>query len=109
MRRKVKDRTQLDMYEQQKQAWLDQARLVAQRIAYEEGSVTAEDIRVQCPIPGGIHRNTMGKIFADPKTFVSNGFKKSRTPSRNGAIICVWQLTEEARLHWMSHYKRKAG
>lgn len=105
----VAQKNQMDLLGDEKMQWLSSARIAAQKIAFEDGSVTAEDIRRACPIPGWINKNVMGKLFADRKTFVWNGVKKSSTASRKGGLISVWMLTEEARLHWTSHYTRKAG
>jgi hypothetical protein len=100
---------QPDLFVDAKLQWMSEARMVAARIALEEGSVTAEDVRVHCPLPGEVHKNTMGKIFSDRKTFVWNGVKKSHIASRKGGMISVWKLTNDAELQLRSHYRRKVG
>lgn len=109
MRRRARDPRQGDLLQQAKEEYLRQARTAAEIIAYETGSVSAEDVRRRCPIPGGIHKNVMGRLFCDRKTFIFAGIKKSATPTRKGGIICTWRLTDEAHAQWQSHYERKAG
>lgn len=105
-RKPVRNPKQMDLMASQKDEWLRQARIAAERIAFETGSVTAEDIRKSHPVPSGVNKNVMGKLFADRTTFRSDGYKKSTTGSRKGGIILIWKLTEKAEAHWRSHYGR---
>lgn len=99
----------MDLLQSVKAQWLEQARLAAQRIAFETGSVTAEDVRHACPLAAGLHPNTMGKVFAMKDTFSTSGVKKSTIGSRKGGVIWVWRLTEKAEQQWRDHYSRRAG
>jgi hypothetical protein len=77
--------------------YLEAARKAAVRIARERGSVSFDEVRRECPIPGGFHRNIAGGIFKT-KQFIWSGVKKSTTPSRKGGMIGVYTLREQLNL-----------
>ncbi len=108
MKRKIKDKKQLDLIEEQKRIWVVNARQTAIEIAAREGSVSADDVRERFPIPGGIHRNVMGRLFKVP-VFVFSGIKKSDTPSRKGGLICTYRLAESVRNEMEQRYGRRAS
>ena len=58
-----------------KDEWLERARDLAQRIALDHGSVTADDIHEALPIPKGVDGRTMGSVFDGLKCV---GYEKSR-------------------------------
>ena len=107
--KRAKDHNQLNAFTSLADDWLRSARDLAKRIAFEEGSVTAEDINRRHPLPSGLHPNTMGKLFSVRDVFRWNGTKKSQTPSRKGGIISIWMLTDEATEQMKAFYYRKSG
>ena len=58
-----------------KEEWLTKAREVANQIALDHGSVTADDIHEALPIPRGVDGRTMGSVFDGLKCI---GYEKSR-------------------------------
>ena len=97
---------QSTLFTEQDRLRLLEARKVAMRIAFEEGSVSADLVREKFPLVESIHRNAIGALFKT-KDFIWNGVKKSRTPSRKGGLISVYRLTEEAERHMESQYERR--
>jgi hypothetical protein len=97
---------QPDLFTDQDQQRLVEARKVAMRIAFEEGSVSADLVREKFPLVESIHRNAIGSLFKT-KEFIWNGVKKSRTPSRKGGLISVYRLTDEAIAFVEGQYARR--
>ena len=58
-----------------KDEWLAKAREVANQIALDRGSVTADDVREMLPVPKGVDGRTMGRVFNGMKCI---GYEKSR-------------------------------
>ena len=58
-----------------KDEWLTRAREVANTIALQRGSVTADDVREILPVPNGVDGRTMGSVFNGMKCI---GYEKSR-------------------------------
>jgi len=69
--------------------WISQARTVAKRLAYEQGSVTSDDIHEHCPPPSNAHPNVMGAVFKDLGLRVVS-FATTKRPSGHGRLIRVY-------------------
>ena len=69
--------------------WLDNARRVAQSIARERGSVTADDLREFLPEPP--HHNLMGAVFAGSE-WALVGYEQSRRPKAHARLLRRWRL-----------------
>lgn len=98
---------QPDLFTNEQRRYLEEARRVAMQIAYEQGSVSADDVREKFPTIEVLHRNAIGGLFKT-SDFVHRGFKKSSTPSRKGGIICTYGLSENAEKFLRQQFKRKA-
>jgi hypothetical protein len=72
-----------------KEEWLEIAREVAERIAIERGSVTADDIWDACPPPKSINPKTMAGVF---KGFRYLSHVKSRRSECHHRSICRFAL-----------------
>lgn len=99
-------RTEPDLFDEIERSRLIEARNVAMRIAFEEGSVSADQVREKFPLVESLHRNAIGSLFKT-KDFIWNGVKKSRTPSRKGGMISVYRLTDEAAMMMEGKYNRR--
>lgn len=88
---------QQEIFQRESEEWLAAARKVARRIATERGTVSSDDVRKQCPITGGIHRNAVGSIFKT-RDFIWTGVKRSSTPSRKAGMIGVYMLRDQPHI-----------
>jgi hypothetical protein len=86
---------QLELYKNLNRDWIDAARRAAIRIAKEQGQVSSDEVRRECPITGSVHRKAMGSLFKT-KDFIWSGVKKSTTKTRKGGMIGVYTLSDQA-------------
>ena len=108
MKKNVKANNQLNAFDVDDAERLRQAREVAMRIAFEEGTVSADVVREKFPVVECLHRNAIGSLFKTNE-FEFAGIKKSRTPSRKGGIIMTYRLTNDAEAMVRMNYSRFAG
>ena len=73
--------------------WLYQARAVARDLARKNGSVTIDQVRVQCPPPHGIDPRIMGAVFTR-KHFVAPVWVDSKRKECHFRPIRVFQLRQ---------------
>lgn len=104
--KRSKDPKQQRINFSEEESRLIEARKVAMRIAFEGGTVSADQVREKFPLVESLHKNAIGSLFKSPD-FVWNGVKKSRTPSRKGGLISVYRLTEEAISFMAGQYARR--
>lgn len=72
--------------------WLAYARRVAVRLAREQGSVSADDLRAAgVETPEGVSFNIWGSVFNDSR-FVFAGYCKSKRPEAHSNLIRRWSL-----------------
>ena len=69
--------------------WVSQARAVAKRVAYEQGTVSSDDIHELCPPPPDAHPNVMGAVFKNLGLRVVS-FTTTKRPSGHGRLIRVY-------------------
>ena len=74
-------------------AWVEQAVSVIERLAREQDTVTAEDLRKHHDEPE--HQNQIGSAFKNAyrlKLIEPVGYRQSRDKSRRGGALRVWAL-----------------
>ena len=79
------------LFEQTKESWLEEARGVARKLLASKPYITIDDVTAECPLPGYLHKNTIGSVFKDSQ-FKTVGITKSTRPSRNSGLIMRWAL-----------------
>lgn len=89
-------KTANDLFAQERQVWVDDARAVARKLLMERTYITINDVLKKCPRPTYLHRNTNGQVFRH-KDFKTYGFEKSKAKLAKGRIICQWQLDPRVR------------
>lgn len=80
-----------DLFQSEKQEWLESCRITARNLLREKPFVTVEDVLKECPRPNFVHRNTTGHIFNDPD-FKCVGWLPSKRPAMNGRYVRTWRL-----------------
>lgn len=73
--------------------WCEQAVSVIERLAREQDTVTAEDLRKHHDEPE--HQNQIGSAFRSAysqKIITPVGYRQSRDKSRRGGALRVWAL-----------------
>lgn len=73
--------------------WLEQAVTVIERLAREQSTVTAEDLRKHHEAPE--HQNMIGSAFRvayHQKIITPVGYRQSKDKSRRGGAVRVWTL-----------------
>ena len=73
--------------------WTEQAVSVIERLAREQSTVTAEDLRKHLEAPE--HQNMIGSAFKtaySQKIITPVGYRQSRDKSRRGGALRVWAL-----------------
>ena len=104
--KQIKVANQEDAFTEQDRRTMIEARKTAMRIAFEEGSVSADILREKFPGVKTLHRNAIGSIFKT-EDFIWNGVKKSKTPERKSGLIGVYRLADEAIAFVSGQYERK--
>jgi hypothetical protein len=79
------------LFEQTKESWLEEARGVARKLLASKPYITIDDVTAECPLPGYLHKNSIGGVF-QTKDFRVVGYGLSTKPSRNGGLIRKWAL-----------------
>ena len=82
---------QLTFFDQTKATWLRLAQKEAQRIALEQGEVSADDLHKALPIPKYIDPRIMGKVFYHLK-FIR--YKKSDRTECHHRPIGVFKIPD---------------
>lgn len=80
-----------------REGWLAYARGVAVRIAREQGTVNADDVRaagVETPV--GTSPNIFGSIFSNGE-FEQVGYTLSKRPTAHRNLLRVWRLRDGDR------------
>lgn len=85
----------MDLFKDEKQAWLNKARHTAEKIAIRTGQVDIEDVLAECPRPKYLHPGITGHVFQNSGVFRRKGFKSSRRAISNGRTIRTWELRPE--------------
>lgn len=84
----------LALLEEHRAAWLATARGVAARLYGQLGRpITVDDLRAECPPPGGVDPRVMGAVFATPG-WTPVGFTNSRRRACHGRPIRQFKPTE---------------
>lgn len=84
-------KTAKDLFMQERNKWLEEARDTARKLLSVQAFITIEDVLKLCPRPQYVHPNTTGSVFVD-KDFVSTGYRRSVRRSMNGREVKVWTL-----------------
>lgn len=74
-----------------KRAWLDDARHMARKLLANREYITSDDIWAFCPPPGYINGKIMGSVFTTPD-FESVGFTRTKRASSHGRVIQKFRL-----------------
>lgn len=80
----------MDIFKEEKERWLTEARQTARELLRDKESVTIDDVIDLCPRPKYLHRNTNGAVFN--RDFESVGFTKAVHPAAKGRWIQMWKL-----------------
>ena len=78
--------------------WHEQAVNVIERLAREQDTVTAEDLRKHHEPPE--HANQIGNVFQAAyklKLIAPVGYRPSKDKSRKGGVLRVWALHESQK------------
>ena len=83
--------TTQDMFRTNKEAWLQEARQIAQKLLLTRGSITIEDLTEVHPLPKYIKKNFLGRVFRDD-VFQKAGYTNARRTMARGHALRVWEL-----------------
>lgn len=83
--------TTQDMFRTNKEAWLQEAREIAQNMLLTRGQITIEDLLEAHPLPKYIKKSFLGQVFKDD-VFQAVGYKRARRLIANGHILRIWEL-----------------
>lgn len=81
----------LDRLEEARAGWINEARIVAERLARDRGAVTIDDVREACPPPDGVDPRVMGAVMRPP-VFEACGFVLSSRAECHRRPIRVFKL-----------------
>lgn len=81
-----------DLFKQERDDWLDSARVTAKKLLKRRAYITIEDVLEKCPRPSYIHHNSTGRVFTNE--FVAVGWRRSERPLMNGRQVRVWKLRD---------------
>jgi hypothetical protein len=79
----------IDIFQKQKQQWIEEAREVAHKLLKKRYSITIEDVLAVHPLPRFLHRNTIGSVFNQGE-FKRLSYEPAKKVSSHGRIISVW-------------------
>jgi hypothetical protein len=82
-----------DLFQKERDAWLDLARSEARKLLRYRDRITIEDVLEKAPRPEYIHPNTTGNVFR-VDDFKPVGWLASRRVSMNGRPVRVWTLVK---------------
>jgi hypothetical protein len=88
--------TQANIFDAEKQRWLEGARAVARKLLISEPSITIIDVLNKYPRPQWVHQNTTGQVFKH-EDFQTCGYVKSTSKTAKGRMIFEWTLKENLR------------
>ena len=80
-----------DLFNKEREAWLNNARKAAKKLLKTRSVITIEDVLSECPRPQFVHRNTTGRVFND-LDFVAVGWRHSSRPLMKGRQVREWTL-----------------
>lgn len=83
-----------DLFRQEKQEWIEGARVVARKLLRKYETITIEDVLAVYPRPSYLHYNITGMVFNHPD-FKGLNFVRSKRPLSHGNLIRRWRLREE--------------
>tara|TARA_B100000287_G_scaffold216098_1_gene203902 strand:- start:3859 stop:4248 length:390 start_codon:yes stop_codon:yes gene_type:complete len=72
-------------------SWIEEARVVAKRIAQNNGEVTIEDVLAELPLPDDCDARIVGGVFKHP-SFVRTGNRVLRAKDRRYKTVGVFAL-----------------
>ncbi len=103
---KTQVKTTRELWKQEAEDWLNEARKTARDLLLKRQTCTIEDVLQVCPRPSYLHRNLTGSVFKDD-IFRPVGYTKSRRRLEKASVIRIWELKEE---YWpqdmLAHRKR---
>ncbi len=79
-----------DLFNREREAWLETARATARKLLRTRYFITIEDVLTICPRPQYVHRNTTGRVFNGD--FIPTGWKKSTRPLMNSRQVRTWRM-----------------
>lgn len=83
-------KTMPQLFQSEKEHWLDNARQTARDLLKYQEHITIEDVKRYSPLPTYLHQNTAGAVFTDE--FLSVGFTKAKHTAAKGRWIQEWRL-----------------
>ena len=89
--RLFKNKTVPDLFQNERDKWLEETRAVARKLLKRKFSITIEDVLEKCPRPQYVHPNTTGRVFLGTD-FKAIGWQPSMRPSMNGRQVRRWTL-----------------
>lgn len=84
-------KTVQDLFKQEKQAWLEDARSAARKLLENKPFITIEDVLEITPRPQYVHRNATGSVFKG-EDFIATGWMPSKRLSMNGRHVRRWVM-----------------
>ena len=81
-----------------KYSWIEEARIVAQRIAGDNGTVTIEDVLSELPLPDNADPRIVGGVFKHP-SFVRTGNRTIQAHDGRYKTIGVFSLQQQNQRH----------
>lgn len=82
-----------DLFQVNREQWIEGARVVARRLLRNRYKITIEDVLAVYPRPKYLHRNTTGKVFQN-EAFRAIGYTPAKKLSSHGRIIRLWTLSD---------------
>jgi hypothetical protein len=89
----IQPQTVRDLFQLNREQWLNGARKVAYQLLQTRLTITIEDVLELYPRPKYLHRNTTGSVFKDA-WFQPVGYTASRRAQSHGRTIRLWGLSE---------------
>lgn len=86
----------LPLFEQHRRDWLESARAVARHLAFQNGSVTIDDVRQFCAPPEGIDPRVCGAVFRTKDFEPTGAYRKSARSACHNRPVAVFRLKEVA-------------
>ena len=88
------EQIELELAQEERARWLQEARGCAYVLARQFGTVTINDVRTHCPPPDWADPRILGSVFKTPD-FTRIGYRPSKRRSCHGRPIGIFALRSE--------------
>ena len=96
--------TAMNLFEAERQEFLELCRWTAKKIAKEKGHVTIDDVRDNVMLPLKIDGRVFGAVF-NKSDWLKVGYTNTRRESSHGRPIAIFQLKKTQRPQ--GHFKKE--